>query len=283
MADSAVLAPSQIAALTPMQILSNALDRGADVASLEKLMELQERWQRNEARKAFDVALSAAKNEMPTIRKTNEVDFTTGKGRTHYKFEDLASIANAVNPILSKFGLSYRYRTSSAPNEPVVVTCVLSHEQGHSEENTLSAGRDDTGNKNSIQAIGSTVTYLQRYTLKAALGLAASQDDDGQAAGGTRAPAAPPAASTKVMNPDTGRMVEPNSSHQLRKSGAWESFEAKIAAFVDDDDLDALEAWYNSIDVRVRISAWPESWRTLAQEKFEAAQETLWEKLAAKA
>ena len=44
----------------------------------------------------------------------------------------------------------------------------------------MSAGRDDSGNKNSIQAVGSTTTYLQRYTLKAALGLAASDDDDGR-------------------------------------------------------------------------------------------------------
>lgn len=41
------------------------------------------------------------------------------------------------------------------------------------------AGRDESGNKNSIQSIGSTVTYLQRYTLKAGLGLAAASDDDG--------------------------------------------------------------------------------------------------------
>ena len=62
------------------------------------------------------------------------------------------------------------------------MTCILSHRDGHSEETTLSAGRDDSGNKNSIQAVGSTVTFLQRYTLKAALGLAAAEDDDGKSA-----------------------------------------------------------------------------------------------------
>ena len=65
-------------------------------------------------------------------------------------------------------------------NEPVSVTCIIAHRDGHSEENTLSAGRDDSGKKNSIQSIGSTITYLQRYTLKSALGLAASADDDGR-------------------------------------------------------------------------------------------------------
>src|SRR5262249_51399435 len=120
--------------------------------------------------------------EIPTIRKNRQVGFESkkaGASRTDYRHEDLAEIARTIDPILSKHGLSYRWRTTSVPNEPVTVVCVVSHRDGYSEENTLCAGRDDSGNKNSIQAIGSTITYLQRYSLKAALGLAASNDDDG--------------------------------------------------------------------------------------------------------
>ena len=43
-------------------------------------------------------------------------------------------------------------------------------------------GADQSGSKNGFQAIGSAVTYLQRYTLKAALGLSAEVDDDAQSA-----------------------------------------------------------------------------------------------------
>jgi hypothetical protein len=171
------------AAMTPMDMLNSAIERGANMDVLEKLMALQERWEKNQARKAFDAAMAAAKAEIPVIFKNREVDFTSQKGRTNYRHEDLAGIARTVDPILAKHGLSYRFRTTSAPNEPVTVTCILSHRDGHSEENTLAAGRDDSGNKNSIQGVGSTITYLQRYTLKAALGLAASDDDDGKAAG----------------------------------------------------------------------------------------------------
>src|SRR5690606_10591416 len=43
---------------------------------------------------------------------------------------------------------------------------------------------DGSGNKNAIQGIGSTSTYLQRYTLSAAFGLTtADEDDDGEATG----------------------------------------------------------------------------------------------------
>ncbi|MEI2388046.1 ERF family protein [Breoghania sp. JC706] len=177
-------APQPPAPVTPMQLLTNAVERGADVAMLEKLMGLQERWEANQARKAFDEAMAAAKSEIGPIVKNRAVDYQNKNAytRTSYKFEDLAQIAEQVNPVLSAHGLSYRYQTEQA-NGNVSVTCIISHRDGYSERNTLSAGYDRSGNKNDIQAIGSTVTYLQRYTLKAALGLAAAYDDDAQSAG----------------------------------------------------------------------------------------------------
>lgn len=183
-------APAPVAAMTPMELLARALDKGADVATLEKLVALQERWEQNQAKKAFDDAIANAKQSMPAIKKTRRVGFESKKveaGRTEYSHEDFATIASVVNPILATHGLSYRFRTASPADGPVTVTCILSHRLGYSEENSLSAPRDTSGSKNSIQAIGSTVTYLQRYTLKAALGLAVENDDDGTAAGGDEA------------------------------------------------------------------------------------------------
>jgi hypothetical protein len=176
--------PTVLVPVTPMDMLNRAVSSGADLDMIEKLMNLQERYEANQARKAFDNAMAAAKAEIPNIIKNREVDFTSTKGRTHYRYEDLGEIARIVSPILAKYGLSYRYRTASPINEPVTVTCIVSHRDGHFEENTLCAGRDDSGNKNSIQAIGSTLTYLQRMTLKGALGLAVSNDDDGKASSG---------------------------------------------------------------------------------------------------
>jgi hypothetical protein len=174
--------PRALAVITPMEMLDKAITSGAGIDMIEKLMTLQERWEANQGRKAFDNAMASAKAEIPNITKNREVDFTSQKGRTNYRYEDLGEIARVVSPILAKHGLSYRYRTASPINEPVTVTCIVSHRDGHFEENTLCAGRDDSGNKNSIQAIGSTLTYLQRMTLKAALGLAVSNDDDGKQA-----------------------------------------------------------------------------------------------------
>lgn len=169
--------------VTPMAMISQAVANGASMEMIEKLMALHERIEAGQARKAFDAALAAAKAEIPVITKNRQVGYETKSGgKTSYQHEDLGEIARTVDPILAKHGLSYRFRTLSELNQPVSVTCIVAHRDGHSETNTLTAGRDDSGQKNLIQQIGSTITYLQRYTLKAALGLAASQDNDGRSA-----------------------------------------------------------------------------------------------------
>jgi hypothetical protein len=145
---------------------------------LERLIGFHERSEAHAARKAFEKALASAKAKIPVIAKNRQAVM----GRQPYRHEDLAEIARTITPILARHGLSYRFRSQST-DALVTVVCVVSHRGGHSEENSLSASPDESGEKNSIQAVGSTLTYLQRMTLKAALGLAASDDDDGQAAG----------------------------------------------------------------------------------------------------
>jgi hypothetical protein len=105
-----------------------------------------------------------------------------GAGKAAYNFADLAEIERSVVPILSEYGLSYRFRTT-VTDKQIVVTCIVSHQEGHNEETSLPGPADTSGAKNAIQAIGSTVTYLQRYSLSAALGLSATDDDDGVSVG----------------------------------------------------------------------------------------------------
>lgn len=168
-------------ALTPMAMVSQAVSAGASLEMVSKLIDLQERVEKSQGRKAFDIAVASAKGEIGPIFKDREVDFTSQKGRTNYRHESFGGIATAIGPVLDRHGLSYRFRASQEGGR-VSVTCILAHRDGYSEENTLSASNDSSGNKNDIQAIGSTTTYLQRYTLKLALGLSTTdKDDDGKA------------------------------------------------------------------------------------------------------
>lgn len=168
-------------AVTPMEMLSRALERGIDSDQLDKLMTLQQRWDADQARKEFVKAMAAFKAE--PLRLTR--DRTVSYSGTNYSHASLAQVVDAVVAALSKHGLSHRWETTQE-GDNITVSCVLTHELGHSERTTLSAGPDKSGSKNSIQAIGSTVTYLQRYTLMAATGLAAhDMDDDGRNAAPT--------------------------------------------------------------------------------------------------
>lgn len=158
---------------TPMEMVAHAVANGAGIETLERLMALQERWEAGQARRAFDEAVSEAKASIGPVAKN-------ATGHNAKKYADFASIARTVDPILSRVGLSYRFRTEQG--DRISVTCILSHKGGHSEETTLTGPADSSGNKNAIQAIGSTLTYLQRYTLVQMLGLAAADDDDARAA-----------------------------------------------------------------------------------------------------
>lgn len=157
------------------------LNPAADLEKLERMLVMKERMDAQRAKVAFAEAIAAARAEIPPIIKDATVDFTTSKGRTNYKHETLAGISKTIDPILSRNGLSYRFRTDQAGGA-VTVTCIISHREGYSEETSLSGAPDQSGNKNGFQAVGSAVTYLQRYTLKAALGLSAEVDDDAQSA-----------------------------------------------------------------------------------------------------
>lgn len=171
--------PAQPAVITPMEMLGRAVERGADIATIERLAALAERMEMQRARRDFDEAISSFKSVAPRIVKGREIKHGE---KLISRYEDMAAISKAIDPVLAQFGLSYRFRTD-ALDKAVKVTCVISHKSGHSEENSLTGPHDAGGAKNAIQAIGSSVTYLQRYTLKSALGLAATDDDDGGASG----------------------------------------------------------------------------------------------------
>ena len=163
--------------LTPMDLLAQAQASGASLEQLEKFMDLQERHETREAEKAYNESMSLFRDECPTIAKTRKGHNT--------KYAGLAESINQVKGLMTKHGFSHSWRTTQSDDAKLIsVACVMTHKLGHSETTALSAAPDTSGSKNSIQAIGSTVAYLQRYTLFAILGLASMEmDDDGAGSG----------------------------------------------------------------------------------------------------
>lgn len=169
-------------ALAPDGLIQQAIEGKADLDKLERLLIIKERHEANEARKAYHKAMAEFKTDPPKIDKDKTVSYKTNAGTTTYNHATLANVTEKINAALSKYGLSASWKTQQ--NGQIIVTCKITHELGHSEETSLSAASDTSGSKNAIQAIGSTITYLERYTLLALTGLATyEQDDDGKASG----------------------------------------------------------------------------------------------------
>lgn len=145
-----------------------------DTEKLSKLMDLQERWERNEAKKSYTAAMVQLKAELPsTLERDRTVDYESKRAAscTNYTFTSLAHAMNSVSPHLTQYGFSLSW-TPVTKDKLVGVTCRLTHTDGHYEEATLSAAPDTSGAKNPVQAVGSTITYLQRYTALSLLGIA---------------------------------------------------------------------------------------------------------------
>lgn len=169
-----------VQAPTPSNLIEQALRSNARVEVLERLFALQERHEANEARKKYVAALAAFKAQGLRIGKDKEVLIPN---RPAYKHATLGNIIATLTPSLSENGLSATWSTAQEPHG-VTVTCILRHEAGHMESVSLTAKPDSGQGRNDVQAIGSTITYLQRYTLLAITGVAASdQDDDGGGSG----------------------------------------------------------------------------------------------------
>jgi hypothetical protein len=166
---------TEIVEQKPADMISLAVNKGANLQELKEVLLLQERWEANEARKAYHEAMAMFKANAPTIDKDKQVAY----GNTKYNHASLANVTEKIGAQLSKWGLSATWKTSQTSGQ-ITVTCIITHKKGHSEETSLSAAPDNSGQKNSIQAIGSAITYLERYTLLAMTGLATQeQDDDG--------------------------------------------------------------------------------------------------------
>lgn len=162
-------------------IASAARDPQIDADKMLKLYEIRERELARQAKAAFADAMAQFKANPPKIVKDKHVAFDTGKGRTEYDHATLGHICDEIIEGLAAVGISHRWDLDQQDGGMTVVTCVLTHRDGHETRTPLRAGLDSTGSKNNIQSMGSTVSYLQRYTLMAATGLAAGMpDDDGR-------------------------------------------------------------------------------------------------------
>lgn len=192
-------------------LIEMALNKGASMDTIERLVALYENEQKKKQFKAFHEAMSEFQSELTTIERNK-------KGYEGYQYADIDQIVKTIKPLLRKWGFTYRYEYEDVPtktldftdmiariteavkkylasdklkidgfenimfkilsNRELKVTCVVTHREGHSERTTMTGPEDYSGFKTLIQSRGSSVTYLERYTLKGAFGLTSADSDN---------------------------------------------------------------------------------------------------------
>lgn len=165
---------------SPQNLISLAIEKGANIEQLEKLLSLKERWDAAQANKSFIAAMSNFQKEVPAIEKRKLVKYPSKTGGiVTYKYAELGEIDDTIKCAMAANGLSKRWEIKEE-GDKIICTCIISHVDGHTESTSMSSLKDASGGKNEIQSRASAISYLQRYTLIGVLGLTtATEDNDG--------------------------------------------------------------------------------------------------------
>lgn len=178
--------PGQVVAADAGSVLAvisrAAADPATDVDKLERLLGMYERITARSAQAEFTTALAEMQPGLPVIGHKGEILNKAGNVvSTYARWED---INDAIRPVLAEHGFALSFRIGRADDGRPSVTGVLSHRAGHREETTMTLPVDDSGFKNAIQSVGSSVSYGKRYTTLALLNITSrGEDDDGRTAG----------------------------------------------------------------------------------------------------
>jgi hypothetical protein len=178
-----VAGEKKVAEIKPVEFSAEALielaiQKGADVGTLERLMAIRKEVLAEKAKNEFDLAMSDFQSECPTIKKTKEVK--TKDGRSAYKYAPIESIVEQVGDLIKKHGFSYSAKMVKTENG-VLMTLIVRHIGGHSEESSMEV---PLGNKTAVmsdsQVVASASTFAKRYAFCNAFGiLTGDEDNDG--------------------------------------------------------------------------------------------------------
>lgn len=160
-----------------------AAEEDPDIERLDRLAAMYERTLAREAETLFTAALVRMQSKLPVLDELGEITDPDGTVQVTYAtWEDTVDL---IRPILARHGFSLSFRPGRPGDGALSVIGVLRHEAGHKEEAELALPPDATGNKNAVQAVGSAMSYGQRYVAKMLLNLTSRRqdDDDAMAAG----------------------------------------------------------------------------------------------------
>lgn len=239
------VAPVQNEGAAILSIIERAArDPAVDIAKMERLFEMQERMMQRSAKEQFFAALSRLQKDLPTIARK-------GKGHNEKKYARFEDIIEDIRPVLSQHGFSLTYRVQQ-DDKTMTTTGVLGHEQGHSEQTEMRLPQDLSGNKNPVQAWGSSASYGKRYVTLTLLGIA-TEDEDDDGAGALRG--------------------NRKSSAASKRDGTDKRFNELVAMIRQSASVDDLREFTRNY--QDEINQMPERWANIISDEWDLKRDEL--------
>jgi hypothetical protein len=189
----AASARSDSAAAALELIKKLALDPCADVEKLERVIGMHERLQAKEAELAFNAAKSRILKKLARIKivknRSAHYEIENGKPRNGtfeaFKYAPLEEIDKHLRPLLAEEEMDLSYSDEPQAGGGIPIRGRLKHlPSGFFEDSFMSAPPDTSGGKSTVQAVGSTNSYLRRYIACNIFNIVVVGDDD-DGSGGT--------------------------------------------------------------------------------------------------
>lgn len=170
------------------------IERNADKPEvLDKLIAIRNDEIARRAKVAFWTDFALMQPKLPTIDRKGRIEIRKKDKQTGERDGEVqqssayalwADIMAACKPAMLEHGFGITFRQEPQPDGKIVVTGLLTHRDGHIEENrSIPLQHESTGNKNWHQAIGSTLSYGMRYCGIMLLGISSKENDDDKGGG----------------------------------------------------------------------------------------------------
>jgi hypothetical protein len=155
-------------------------DPAIDVAKLEALLRMQREIVAADARLQFNRSFAALSAEIRQIERRGIADMGA-KGA--YKFAKREDLDAMLRPLMREHGFAVSFRPVPGPNGNLTIEGELLHVAGHSKTAELTLPPDIGPGRNSLQAMGSAISYAERYLTEMLLNVVrCDEDDDGASA-----------------------------------------------------------------------------------------------------
>lgn len=235
-----------LARINPQALLAQAIEKGADIGVLERLVALAETVRAMQAKEAWYDAIAKFQAQCPPIFKEH-----TGVTRSYsYTYASIDDVLSVIQPVMGPLGLSVSWKLRFEA-KAAAANCRISHALGHFEESgeviiPIEERAEDGKGASPAQRVGIAMTYAQRYALKAAAGVAPTdvEDQDGKETGSHRAEEVPATQNGAVISEGQVRRY-----HAIARGSGWNedqlhelltSYRYNSSAEISPKDYDAI-------------------------------------------